>query len=146
MPAIIRSYCAEENEEHFETRSFGWPAGYASVIDCGREIWLAGLRVRPGFRGRGRARALLRGRHAGRTVALSAQPFELPEPGRRCRGGVSRALLRGGRPGHAVPAGRGGGALCRPGTRSPAQTPVFEQRGHPARNIRNMVPTWHDRH
>lgn len=72
MPAIIRSYCPDENEEHFEIRSSGWPAGYASVIDCGQEIWLAELWVRPGFRGRGLARALLRAvlaRHAGRTVA-----------------------------------------------------------------------------
>jgi hypothetical protein len=50
MPAIIRSCCPAGNEEHFEIRSFGWPAGYASVIDCGQEIWLAELWVRPGFR------------------------------------------------------------------------------------------------
>jgi len=87
VPAITRDYCPEENEEHFEVPgSDGEEAdGYANVIDCGHELWIAEIRVRPGRRGDGLGTVLLQAvirRHGGRPIALSAEPFDPAPPPR----------------------------------------------------------------
>jgi GNAT superfamily N-acetyltransferase len=86
VPAVTRDYCPEENEEHFEIPGTGEQAdAYANVIDCGHELWIAEICVRPGRRGDGLGSVLLRAvidRHGSRPIALSAEPFDPAPPPR----------------------------------------------------------------
>jgi GNAT superfamily N-acetyltransferase len=87
VPAVTRTWCPEENEEHFELPgSDGQADGYANVIDRGREMWIAEIWVKPGRRGDGLGAVLLQAvldRHAGRALALSAEPFDPSQPHQR---------------------------------------------------------------
>jgi GNAT superfamily N-acetyltransferase len=72
----------ELNEERFDLYRGGRSVGYATTIDCGHEVWIAEVYVQPDHRGLGLATTLLEAifsRHAGRVLALAAEPFEWPD-------------------------------------------------------------------
>jgi GNAT superfamily N-acetyltransferase len=80
--AISHEHCPELNEERFDLYRGGRSVGYATTIDCGHEVWIAELCVDPDHRRHGLATTLLEAifsRHAGRVLALAAEPFELSE-------------------------------------------------------------------
>ena len=76
-PGVTFRWLEEESEGRFEV-----DGAYATVTDQGARVWLLGLWVPPGRRGRGHARALLEAviaRFAGRVLCLSAEPFEVDD-------------------------------------------------------------------
>lgn len=78
-PAVTHERFDEENEDRFELAGC---AGYATAADLGHEVWILEIWVDPDHRGRGGATALLEAmiaHYPGRELALSADPFRMPD-------------------------------------------------------------------